>query len=713
MKIITDKSKDTLSSAQVESTSFTCEASPQMFQILTDKIYKDPISSLVRELISNAHDSHVQAGTLSTPIDIHVPNELEPVFSVRDYGVSMSEEDIKTVYTVFFRSSKNDNDDQVGGFGLGAKLPFAYTDQFTITTFLNGTKTVYLACKENGLPVLKKVLTTPSNEKRGVLVEVPVSNGDERYFISALKEFSHYSTFNMKYSDMNTYTPRTIVADIQKYVDMFDCNTKVYEAPDCQEIIIRLGGVSYEITVSENLVDSWGLRRNIERHIERRHTKVCWDLCNVRRGYALVLDYPVGSLQPTASRESLQLTEKNKREIVYRIEALRIRLNKYINEQGKAISTQDEEYHNRRHLNSLKSWIGFQRTFVKMDRVLSLKSLYKEYFFYNNKKSYKFGESVSFDTESFINDDVRNCRVLYYKNERIRQSKVANVGFQSEYQVYLTKLPISHIAESNLSQELQDTNRTFCVIQLKQRVDINDFLAELKDRLGEESDYFSFSELPDDFVTFREKKVKNTSTQRKISKNEKLERYKTQYGNCIEKWGKILFVDTSGDSYLSSALECLGEEFLEVTYKRDLEFVEKHPEVFERVTINHPVLTSHKKEIVNSYVVNFLFSSNCSARIFVRKYGDKLSNKRLVELFKFYENGNSRRINKLSACHPRMFPACKCEYDYSKSRGCFKFLTAEEMLLYLLEDTYSYYSYDFKNKCRGRKEIVLHTDLLA
>ena len=117
MKIITDKSKDTLSSAQVESTSFTCEASPQMFQILTDKIYKDPISSLVRELISNAHDSHVQAGTLSTPIDIHVPSELEPVFSVRDYGVSMSEEDIKTVYTVFFRSSKNDNDDQVGGFG--------------------------------------------------------------------------------------------------------------------------------------------------------------------------------------------------------------------------------------------------------------------------------------------------------------------------------------------------------------------------------------------------------------------------------------------------------------------------------------------------------------------------------------------------------------------------------------------------------------------
>lgn len=692
MKIIADTSKDTLSSAKVESTNFTCEASPQMFQILTDKIYGDPITSLVRELISNAHDSHVQAGTSETPIDVHVPNSLEPVFSVRDYGVSMSEEDIKTVYTVFFRSSKNDSNEQIGGFGLGAKLPFAYTNQFTVTTFLNDTKTVYLACKENGLPVLKKVLSTPSTEPKGVLVEVPVANGDESYFISALRRFSQYSTFNMKYSDMSVYTPRTIATGIQSYVDQFSNNIKIYETPSCNDIFVRLGGVAYEINLCSDLIEEYHIRNAVERHIKGRHTNGCsWDICRLQTGYSMVLDFPVGSLQPTASRETLQLTEKDKRKLVYQIESLRIHLRKFITEQAEQLTTlvKTEYGKTEPHINSLKDWVDFQKKFNKLNRSLCLKSLWSDRFFKEIrgiKREFRFDESISYNTKHFISEDVRNCRVLYDKNGKIKQSQEAEISFSElPYKVYLTKLPISHIVESSLAIKIMNTKNQFCVLQVKQKVDLEKFVAQLKSKIGEEEAYFSFSELPSDFQTYREKKERNSSVKSiRVSKDEKLERYKTEYEKCFNKWGKILFVCEKSDNWMIEALEYFHEEVFVVSTKRDLEYVAKNPEVFEQLTAQHPIFTQHKQEIIKSYVSSILFGSY-TPRMFVGKYKDKLTNKKIVELYDFYDNGEYNRISRLAKCHCRLFPHSK--YTCDGSRALLRLLTPEEVMLFVIENS--------------------------
>ena len=55
------------------------------FDIISSGIYKDKPLAIVRELCSNAQDSHSRAGT-TRPFTVHVPTTIEPFWSVRDYG---------------------------------------------------------------------------------------------------------------------------------------------------------------------------------------------------------------------------------------------------------------------------------------------------------------------------------------------------------------------------------------------------------------------------------------------------------------------------------------------------------------------------------------------------------------------------------------------------------------------------------------------------
>ena len=133
------------SSEQLQEKQFTIATNAKAFEILTSTLYKNVPSSIVRELISNGYDGHVRAGNVDKKIEVHAPFVFEPTFEVRDFGCSMDEETMMNVYTTFFSSTKNADNNEVGGFGLGCKLPFAYTDMFTITTYLNGKQQDYIS----------------------------------------------------------------------------------------------------------------------------------------------------------------------------------------------------------------------------------------------------------------------------------------------------------------------------------------------------------------------------------------------------------------------------------------------------------------------------------------------------------------------------------------------------------------------------------------
>ena len=166
-------------SGEFEESNFSIQASAKAFFILSDGLYSNKIKAVIRELSTNAYDAHVENGNVDTPFDIHLPNRLEPFFSIRDYGIGMSHDECMHLYTSYFNSTKTHRNDSVGCLGLGSKSPFAYTDQFTVESFQGGTKRTYTAYKnEEGNPVFALLNEQETDEINGVFVNINVEEDD-------------------------------------------------------------------------------------------------------------------------------------------------------------------------------------------------------------------------------------------------------------------------------------------------------------------------------------------------------------------------------------------------------------------------------------------------------------------------------------------------------------------------------------------------------
>ena len=72
-------------SADFEQSNYTIEATAKAFSILADQLYSNKVRAVISELSTNAYDSHVDAGNGSKPFEVHLPSNMEPTFSVRDY----------------------------------------------------------------------------------------------------------------------------------------------------------------------------------------------------------------------------------------------------------------------------------------------------------------------------------------------------------------------------------------------------------------------------------------------------------------------------------------------------------------------------------------------------------------------------------------------------------------------------------------------------
>lgn len=165
---------------------FKIKESAHAIQVLSKTLYSRPVEAIVRELVCNALDAHKEAGTENKPFEIYCLND---EFKIRDYGTGLPQTAVMELYTTYFHSTKQKEDNYIGSFGLGSKSPFAYTDQFTVVSRYYGMKSTYLAYKNPTtlLPEIKLISTQMIVEDNGLEISFDIKSGDWHKFSEAFQ----------------------------------------------------------------------------------------------------------------------------------------------------------------------------------------------------------------------------------------------------------------------------------------------------------------------------------------------------------------------------------------------------------------------------------------------------------------------------------------------------------------------------------------------
>jgi hypothetical protein len=157
-----------------------------VIEILRKRLYSNPIQTLVQEYISNARDACRESG-LPEKITVTIPSPNNKVFRVRDYGCGISPERIANVFVNYCSSTKRADNTQTGGFGIGAKSAWAYTDNFQVISYYNGIAyhySAHLGKKNSG--TMDLINESPTSEPNGTEIQVAVGQYDLESFARAV-----------------------------------------------------------------------------------------------------------------------------------------------------------------------------------------------------------------------------------------------------------------------------------------------------------------------------------------------------------------------------------------------------------------------------------------------------------------------------------------------------------------------------------------------
>jgi hypothetical protein len=310
---------------------FRIRNSAKAFNILSSGLYANKIRAIVRELSCNAVDSHTAAGKQDTPFDVHLPNSLEPWFSIRDYGTGLSHDQVTNIYTTYFESTKTASNEFIGALGLGSKSPFSYTDNFTVTAIKDGVKGIYTAfINEQGVPSIAKMMDEQTTEPAGVEVRFAV---EERYDFDKFRQEakSVYEYFKL----------RPVISGNQEFK---------FKDPEYKEKDI-IPGVHYHTDGQR----SYAIMGNIKYPIEVPNAEKSLGGLHGLLNCGLVMEFNIGELDFQASREGLSYIPQTIEAIKNKLVALNSQLAIHIaTEADKITNLWDRAlYLSKRHNDNL------------------------------------------------------------------------------------------------------------------------------------------------------------------------------------------------------------------------------------------------------------------------------------------------------------------------------------------------------------------------
>jgi hypothetical protein len=277
-----------------------------------DKIYNNKIEAVVREYVCNAIDEHKKFG-IDKPVDYTLTED--NTFSVRDYAGGLSEDGVRKIFGMYFRSTKSGSNDSIGGFGVGSKAGHAYTDSFNILSHHDGQATTYVCALgggDNGVPVghIYKMGSVPSKET-GVEISLTVKDDDCESFGFEMKQFHMKSHGNIRLSiGNNVFERNKIVCQVEKDGLII----RVCESMDLDENFPHTGrGLNRNYAVRTNVIQPIHIKMGDVSYGDLKEKIDSLSDFMVAEGYVASIECPIGSLNIPVSRESISDTKPNEK----------------------------------------------------------------------------------------------------------------------------------------------------------------------------------------------------------------------------------------------------------------------------------------------------------------------------------------------------------------------------------------------------------------
>ena len=333
-----------------------------VFDILRSKMYSDKIGAVAREVASNSRDANREAGRENIPVTVQIvkPNKIASIghqtIVFEDSGLGITPARMSDVFIKYASSTKRDSNNQTGGFGLGAKTPFAYSDTFTVITVCDYAEPIYETVRANKtlpierfnelqssmgvdmeilekddeyvlvkMDVAKLVGHEPSQRKEytysaiidktnkgkmilfeseistketGTRIVVPIKTDSDRYeFERKVIKYTHHWGENIVYKNFIKERPT-----IEAIINEDDFTIVKGDTDDYYELLVD--GISYPLNKSEVDINDVG----------------------VGSGYTLLLKFNTGELTISANREAVQYDKETVEAIKAKCEIIRNRL---------------------------------------------------------------------------------------------------------------------------------------------------------------------------------------------------------------------------------------------------------------------------------------------------------------------------------------------------------------------------------------------------
>jgi len=271
-------------------------AQAMLHDLLRNKLYSDPINTVVREILSNAIDESKASGVDPSTVVISCPNKIDPHLSITDRGRGINPEKVVKVIRMYLASESRLSDDAIGGYGLGFKSPWSYAESFYVDTTIKNPnlcdpsvpniKYKYvLYIDSQGAGKIDLVSETLTSNETGTKVSIPVREQDFDHFRNSVDFYTRYLPFKV----VGGSEPAKIVHETDDWILTEGNNTR-----ESGVFIVLVGLIPYKVQWSQ-------LRRSAYSY----NSDNTYNYLKY-----LVLKAPVSAVSIPYSRENLQFDEK-------------------------------------------------------------------------------------------------------------------------------------------------------------------------------------------------------------------------------------------------------------------------------------------------------------------------------------------------------------------------------------------------------------------